>query len=335
VLLDSGAGVSAIDKGFAAAIGLSPKGGITTSGTGGVDTTGFVGGAEIKIGNLTLHGVNAAAFDLAPIGERMGHPLPFVLGDEIFNELVVDVDFAHHRVAFLDPTSLQPPAGATEVPLRRVFGNRSVPVSIEGAAPVEFEFDLGNGGAVQVFPAYYRAHGLPGERRTSQLMAGGVGGFHAETVASLGHLSFAGVEFSGVPALFTPDTLSASNSNVVVGNIGLSVLARFRLIIDYSHDRLYAIPDADAVSAPFPKDRLGLSLIKHGADLSVELVAPGGPAQAAGFKAGEAIAAIDGKPARAWNDAALSAMRNGAAGSRLTFTMADGAIKQVQLADFY
>jgi hypothetical protein len=334
VLLDSGATVSGIDKGFPAKIRLQSKGNFSAPGTGGVDTMGFVGGLEVQIGDLTLHGVNAAALDFAPVGDRIGHPMPFVLGDEIFNELAVDIDFAHHRLAFRDPASLELPAGATEVPLRRMFGNRSVPVSVEAAAPVEFEFDLGNGAPLEVYPAYYQAHGLPGARRTSQMMGGGVGGFRAETVASLRHFTFAGVDFSGVPASFTPDTLSGSNSNVVVGNIGLSVLDRFRLIIDYSHDRLYAAPYADAVTAPFARDRLGLALTKREADFAVEFVSPNSPAQAAGFKTGDVIAAIDGKPAQAWKDAGLSQLRYTAEAS-LTFTMADGAVRRVQLADFY
>lgn len=335
VLLDSGATVSAIDKVFATAIGRRPKGGFTAPGTGGIDTMGFVGGVEIQIGDLVLHGVNAAAFDLAPIGKRIGHPMPFVLGDELFNELAVDIDFAHHRIAFHDPASLERPAGAAVVPLRRVSGNRSVPVSVEGAAPVEFCFDLGNGAPLEIYPAYYQTHRLLDARGASQVLGGGVGGFRAETVASLRRFTFAGIDFAGVPATFTPDTLSGSNSNMVVGNIGLSVLARFRLIIDYSHDRLYAEPYADATNAPFAKDRLGLSLVKQGAGFSVEFVSPDSPAQTVGFKAGEGIVLIDGKPAQAWSEAALASLRYAAAGTSLTFTLADGRVKRVELADFY
>ena len=335
VLLDSGATISAIDRAFAAEIGVGAKGGFTAPGAGGIDTMGFTGGVEVKIGNLVLHDVNAATFDLAPIGKRIGHPMPFVLGDELFNELSVDIDFNHHRMAFRDPASLAKPAGAAEVPLRRIFGNRSVPVSVEGAAPVDFEFDLGNGGPLDVYPAYYQARDLPGGRRTSQLMGGGVGGYRAETVASLRHFTFAGVDFLDVPATFSPDTLSASNSNKVVGNIGLSVLARFRLIIDYSHDRLYATPYADAATAPYARDRLGLSLTKTNAGFAVEFVSPGSPAQAAGFKAGDTVAAIDGMPAKAWNENSLASLRYAAAGTAVAFTMANGSIRRVAMADFF
>ena len=180
VLLDSGATVSGIDKPFAAAIGLGSKGDFAAPGSGGIDTMGFVGGVEIQIGDLILRDVNAASFDFASVAKSIGHPMPFVLGDEVFNELAVDIDFAHHRLAFRDPDQLAKPADAVEVPLRRIFGNRSVPVSIEGAPPAEFEFDLGNGAPLDIYPAFYQTHDLLKGRRSSQLLGGGVGGYRPE-----------------------------------------------------------------------------------------------------------------------------------------------------------
>ena len=132
-------------------------------------------------------------------------------------------------------------------------------------------------------------------RRTSQLLGGAVGGFQPWTVATLRTVSFAGVEFLQVPADFAPDTLSGANSNRVVGNIGNSILARFHLIIDYSHDRLYAIPYPDTATAAFAKDRLGLASTRVGPQLRVDFVAPGSPAQAAGFTVGEKITRINGR----------------------------------------
>ncbi|MGA7710281.1 MAG: aspartyl protease family protein [Rhizomicrobium sp.] len=335
VLLDSGATVSAIDKPFAAAIGLGSKGDFTAPGSGGIDTMGFVGGIEIQIGNLVLRDVNAASFDFAAVAKSIGHPMPFVLGDEVFNELAVDIDFAHHRLAFRDPDHLAKPADAVEVPLRRIFGNRSVPVSIEGNVPVEFEFDLGNGAPLDIYPAFYQTHDLLTGRRSSQLLGGGIGGYRPETVASLSRVSFAGIDFHEVPATFSPDTLSGANSNRVVGNIGLSILARFRLIIDYSHDRLYATPYADATSVPFAKDRLGLSFVKDSTGLVVKFVSPNSPAQTAGFKAGDKIVSIDQKPVPAWSDSALVTLRYAPAGTTMAFTADDGTIRRVKLADFF
>ncbi len=333
-LLDSGATVSSIDKAFAATIGLTPKGGFVGAGSGGVVTFGFIGGVKIQVGNVTLHDVNLGAFDFAPVARSIGHPLPFVLGDEIFNELAVEIDFQHRRIDFVDPATVVKPYGAIAVPLIRVK-DRTVPVSIEGAAPVPFEFDLGDGSPLDVYPAYYNIHKLLDGRRTSQLIRGGVGGFQPEMVATLRHVTFAGVHFTQVPTNFTADILSVDNSNLIFGTIGLPILARFRLIVDYAHDRLFATPSADAGGTPFAKDRLGLHLVKKGSDLIVKFISPGSPSQAAGFKIGDRIALIDHAPVDDWPAAALRGLSHRAAGAVVTFTLVDGRAKRVELADFY
>lgn len=332
-LLDSGATVSAVDKTFAKTLKLQTKGSFTAPGAGGIDTMGFAGGVDVEVGNLTLHGIDLATLDFAPVAARIGHPLPFVLGDEVFNELAVDIDFAHHRLAFRDPARLTKPDGAVEVPLTRVFGNRSVPVSIAGAPAVPFEFDLGNGSPLEIDPAYYQPHHLLDGRRKSQILAGAIGGFHPWTIATLEHVSFAGVDFVSVPTEFTPDLQSGANSNLVVGNIGLPMLSRFRLIIDYSHDRLYATPGD--TSTPFRKDRVGLALSKKDSGFTVDFVSPGGPAEKAGFKTGDRIALIDSKRAQDLSDLALATLRYAAAGTVLAFTMEDGAVRRVTAADFF
>lgn len=334
VLLDSGATVSSIDKTFAASIDLRPKGRFAGAGSGGMDTFGFIGGVEIRIGNLTLRDINVGAFDFAPVAKNIGHPLSFVLGNEVFNELAVDIDFHAHRIAFRDPATVAMPIGAVEVPLIRTK-DRTVPVSIEGAAPVPFEFDLGDSSPLDVYPAYYKSRSLLDGRRTSQTIGGGVGGFRPQTVATLRHVGFAGVDFTQVPGNFTADIASADNSNLIFGSVGLPILARFQLIIDYSHDRLFATPSSDWGAVPFLKDRLGLYLTKKEATLVVKFVSPGSPAQAAGFKIGDAIRLIDQKPAEAWPENALRALRDGDIGTAVGFVMDDGGIKQIELADFF
>ena len=260
LLLDSGASVSTMSSDYAKAIGIKPAGQLSAGGSGGVGTAGFASGVHVQISNLEVPNLTVASIDLSPVAKRIGHAIPFVLGDEVFNELVVDIDFAHHRIAFRKPDSLVVPKSAQVVPLHRLIGNRSVPVSIEGQPPIECEFDLGNGSPLDLYPAYYQAHGTLDNRRTSKVLAGAVGGFHPEDVANLGKVGFAGVTFSDVPTNFTTDVASAANSNRVLGNIGLPLLARFRLLIDYSHDRLFAVPLAGASMVSFRKDRLGLAM---------------------------------------------------------------------------
>jgi hypothetical protein len=333
VLLDSGASVSSIDKAYAASIGLVSKGNFAGAGSGGVETFGFINGVQVQVGNLTLRDINVGAFDFTQIAEKIGHPLLFVLGDELFNELAVEIDFKGRRLLFRDPATVVKPAGAVEVPLVRVK-DRTVPVSVEHRPAVQFEFDLGDGSAIDIFPSYYKAQKLLENRRTSQRIGGGVGGFSPETVATLSSIDFAGVAFAQVPANFTNDTRSADNSNLILGVVGVPVLERFQLIVDYSHDRLFATPYPE-IEAPFGKDRLGIHGINKDDAIVVDFVSPGSPAQAAGLKIGDKISAINQSPTIVWNEAKLRELRNQNAGTVVTLTLSGGGIRKVILADFY
>ena len=335
VLLDSGAESSAIDRTWAASIGLTGKGGFTAMGSGGVDTAGVINGVQVEVGNLTLKDLTVASLDFGPVAAKIGHPLPFVLGNEMFSETAVDIDFAHHRIAFRDPSKLTKPDGAIEIPLASVKGIRSIPVSVEGRPPVQFDFDLGNGSPLLIFPAYYQSQHLLDGRRATQVLGGAIGGIRPQGEAVIRRIDIGGVAFDDVPTQFMADVQSGVNSDLTLGNVGLPILSRFHLVVDYSHDRLIAIPDPQAVKAPFAKDRLGLELTKDAAEFTVAFVSPGGPAEAAGFKAKERVRLIDGRPADAWPKDRLTRLTSGAAGTEVAFTLDDGVVRRVRLADYF
>jgi predicted metalloprotease with PDZ domain len=154
-------------------------------------------------------------------------------------------------------------------------------------------------------------------------------------VATLSRIQFAGINFSQVPSVFPSNTVRRSDSPLVSGNIGLELLARFRLIVDYPHDRLYAVPNAKAESVPFIKDRLGLYLSKQGTTFVVDFVSPESPAQAAGFKVGERIAMIAQKSAQIWSQAKLTNLRSAPKGTTMVFTMENGSTRQVKAIDYF
>jgi hypothetical protein len=327
VKLIDGADTSYIDKDFATSIGFQPPNEDKTSGAVSV---------QVQLGSLTLRRVKTTTADLHA---KRTDPLfaPFILSDDLFNQVVVDIDFAHHRIAFQDPHSaIKLPNGAVEIPLIRRLDARTVPVSIEGAAPVPFEWFLGDPAPITVYQPYYEAHKLLQNRPVSIRLGGGLNGQRPqEPVATLSRVEFAGVDFSHVPSVFPSNTVRGSDSPLISGNIGLELLARFRLIVDYSHDRLYAVPNAVAESVPFAKDRLGLYLSKQGITFVVDFVSPGSPAQAAGFKAGERIAIIDRKAGPAWTQAELTNLRFATKETAVVFTMENGSTRQVKAMDYF
>ena len=338
-LLDNGAFASFLDTTYATSIGLTPKGAFNTPGTGGVGTSGRISGVDIQVGALTLRGLTVGTLDLATLARGLHHPLPLILGDEAFNELIVDIDFAHHRIAFHDPAAFSIPAGAVHVPVVRQHGSRLVAMSLDGGTPALFAIDIGDGSALDVSPAYADEHRLLQGRLALQGRGMGVGGMTPDATATLNTVEFAGMTFNNVPATFPQVWPSATYTDQVHGLLGVGILSRFRLIIDWAHDGLYVIPNADAASAPFFKDRLGLWWAKadQGSDAAITYVAPNSPAAAAGFKVGERITLINGQPVKAAGDPGV-----GPPGAEVTLVTratndspAVTTVRTVKLADYY
>jgi hypothetical protein len=121
-------GPSNIDKNFVESVGLVPK----------KEDARSVNGIQIQLGDLILQNAVAKTDDLQKQGydaKILGQPVLFRLGEEVFNQVVVDVDFAQHRVAFRDASTVTKPAGGIELPLIELDGERVLPLSIDGASP--------------------------------------------------------------------------------------------------------------------------------------------------------------------------------------------------------
>jgi hypothetical protein len=325
VKLIDGADMSYIDKDFAASLG-------TQSAPGHKDTLDV----RVQLGDFTLLNVKASAVRL---GAVHSDPLftPFILSDDVFDHAIVDIDFEHHRIAFLDPgASITLPHGAVEMPFVHRLGLRTLPVSVEGAAPVPFEWFLGDPAPVTVYEPYYDSHHLLQNRTTSIRLGGGLAGQRPqETVATLNHVEFAGIRFSGVPGVFPSNAVRGSDSALISGNIGLALLARFRLIIDYPHDRMYAVPYSENMGTAFARDRLGLYLSKQDAQCIVDFVAPGSPAQATGFTSGNRFAMIDQKSCSAWTSTELANVGFVPKGHTVKFTTTSGETRQITADDYF
>lgn len=326
VLLVTGLPLSDIDQTFASSLDTADD----KRNAGDV-----VHDLDIQIGPLRLDQTDAAVMDFGPLSRHTGRRVQFLLGDEVFKSLVVDIDFPHHRICFSKTSEPAIPANAVEVPLKMIDGLPLIPISIEGGAPVEVEMGIGNTGDALIYQGYYERQRLLESRRLSKRLAAGSGGITPEPIGLLQRLELAGFTFRDVPAAFISDALAGTKSDSVSGDLGLPVLSRFRLIVDYAKERLWMIPDEASLRKPFAQDRLGLWLRKDGSDLVVEFVAPGSPAEQSGLVVGEKITKINGRSALDWNPRSLENLRLDPKVRTVTLTL--GSTKQIdiRLAKFF
>ena len=336
ILLDSGAGMTVLDDAFAKKLGLASSGALPAQGVGGTTTAGLVQGVTVELGDLKLGPMTAVTLDLSQIARRMGRDLPVILGKEVFHELVVDMDYPNARIRFLDPARFAyAGAGHRLEVMPGDDGHKLVKLAVEDLPEATYMLDTGQGGALTMFRRYTDDNGLLDGRRQTEVLGGGVGGMVTAKMARLRTVDIAGYRLADVPAAFQrQDVGGAFDTAKLAGNLGAGILNRFRVTFDYSRDRLWLEPGA-AFGEPLPQDRLGLNPHPDGGALVVDHVCPGSPAEAAGFKAGDRVTALDGQPVDAGWWKVLARWSRLPAGAKVRLTMADGHERAVELADYY
>lgn len=331
MLLDSGAGVTTIDRDFAKAIGLKKGMHITAQGSGGTQPAELVEAVTLEVGNLRLSGVTVAVIDLDAVEKAIGRPIPVILGRELFMNSVVGFDFDRQRIALSPSASFTPPAGATAVALKREGTLHYLPISVNGLPPVDAALDLGNGGAVSLSSEYHQAQPRLAALPYALGLAGGVGGVHEMKRVTLPKVGLAGFSFSSVPADLGSVAKGPYSGRA---NAGIQLFKPFQLTLDLGHDRLW-LKRTDR-AAEFAKDRAGMFLVLESDHFNVLHVSPGSPAAKAGLKKGDRIVAVEGEPVGpSFYSSSKSSWARDAAGTEVALLMAGGQPVSLTLADYY
>lgn len=336
IVLDSGAGMTVLDEATAKRAGLVGAGALAAEGTGGEVAAALVDDVTLEIGGLTLSGISAAVIDLGDVHRQMGRDLPVILGKEVFHDVIVDIDYPNRRVAFRDPRRWSYGGEGTEVALLPADGgHKRIRMQVEDLPPAELDVDTGNGGDLVLFAAYAEENGiLEDRRRISESLGGGVGGTTISKITTLSSVTFAGHVLENVPVTVSRADEGAFHTTRNAGNVGASIFGRFRIIFDYSGDRMLVEPGA-GWDRPFRVNRTGIQARLVDRELDVRFVAPGSPAEAAGLKPGDRIVAVNGsKPGNDFWQGEYE-LFFGDEGTVLELELADGRSVPIELATYY
>jgi len=291
----------------------------------------------LQIGTVTLsQPINAALY----VHQNSNPSFDIYAGDEVFKELVVDVDFPNQRIAFYSPDSFIPPVGVKPLLYKQDGDSRAASASIEQGPQMFYWIYMGDPAAISVYQAYSTSHSTLQGRANSIRMGGGPR-TPPEAIATVSKVNLAGMEFNQIPGVFPDDSVTGAHPEEVAGHIGLGILSRCHIIFDYSHDRLYIIPGPQsAIKATFPKDRSGLVLKKVQDDYVVRYVCPGSPAMKAGFQVGDTVIQVNNQPmpallGTAWQTAAWSNVHLTDVGATYVFTLKDKTVRKLTTKEYF
>jgi hypothetical protein len=330
-LLDTG-GVNLLAATAAQRIGVASTGAIEARGPGERSVgSGFARVERLVIGGaVALERQLLRVLDLPGFDDVEGVQVDGVLGVELFKRLAVQIDYPASAVLLADTATFVPLPSSVALPIT-FFGHfPGVAAELDGVAG-QFWLDTGNRGGLVLLVPFVEEHGLAARYRTTPVttIGWGIGGRAQGRLARGGRLDLGGVAVDR-PVLRLPlDNGGALAIRHVAGNIGGEILRRFVVAFDYAR-RVVHLARAEEAARPFDADRSGLWINRDDRGAVVGAVMAGSPADEAGLRVGDVLAAVDGEPASGLGlDALRRRLAESAAGTRVVFgVLRGGAVVQ-------
>lgn len=282
---------------------------------------------RVELGALARNGGTLLVADLDGAATN---GVELLVGQDLLAGVAIDIDYPARHFRFL-PSGRLPFAGET-APLTAMPG-RGLPLtalSIGGRRLAPVLVDTGDGAAATLGTA---ARGALTDERVTSGIAWGLAGAVETEIAMVPALLLGEATARDVEVRFEGADGFAARLGLA-GRIGSALLSRYRVLIDPGTRRMVMREGAPAAATP--RSTSGLLVGVDDDRLRVIHVMRGGPAAAAGWRAGEEICAIDGRRIAAGYAASpLARWTVGTPGTTVALTPCGGAPRLLRLTRFY
>jgi hypothetical protein len=306
-VLDTGVGLLIItDPTLIDSLNIKSKRLIKITGLGGIDYEAYVtSGLNFELPGVTGDDLSAAILkkEQFNLSNYAGIPIHGLIGYEFFNSFAVKVNFTDSSLT----------VGALKN--IRVFNkSNKLPISIEDHKPyltthVKFTdgkqlncklvIDLGAGHPLLLENQQMQNYALEQKLISANLgvgLTGPITGF----LSRINEIELAKYKLKNIITSF-PDQDSIRTKDLTVkrdGNLGINILKKFNMIIDYQSSTMYIKP-SPFFNQPFEHDMSGMEHYADGPDFKhiiINRVEENSPADEVGLETGDEILAINFKP---------------------------------------
>lgn len=249
-VLDTGAqGTVLQNPEIADSLNLKITGKMAVRGAGGAgagreasiadNVTFNIGGIELSNGRLV---VSPASSDSRTMATHDG-----VIGRTVFATLVVEVDWEKRTVRFYEPSKYKYTGTGTILPLTfdeggRPYTSASVAVADDKLIPVKLVVDTGGSHVLSLDVGSKPEIRLP-EGATKTILGRGVGGEITGYTGQVKTFQLGGQTLENVSAIFPDSSSGITGIGGRQGSLGAGVLRRFKIIYDYSRERMIVEPN--------------------------------------------------------------------------------------------
>lgn len=326
-LLDTGAQFAIINLDLAREMNLKLQGQVQVGGAGAELSVG----AYVKDSTFTIPGFEGfsqpvtLALPLGNLAPRLGQDFDGIIGSEFIKQFVLELDYKSKVIKLHDKDKFTYSGSGESIPIKLEHGHPIIDafVTPNGSDPIKGKFvlDIGSGGALALYSPFVAEHHLlETEMKTIKALGAGAGGEITGRVGRVSELKIGKYKISNPLAMFSQDKKGAFASSALLGNIGAQITSKFKLFLDYSHDRIIFEPNS-TFAEPFDRATSGLMVQAYDKDYKtfrITHVIDDSPASEAGLQPNDIITAVDGKPTTELTISKLNEMFERAVSYKLT-----------------
>ena len=242
--------------------------------------------------------------DYLQLSSHLGTEVHGILGYELFSRFIVEINYKGSYLALYKRYAFNPKKSYTEIPINLIDTKPYIMTNIRFQDGNEIEgkllVDTGASHALLLESTDDNDVEVPINNIRANL-GRGLGGIIKGRVGRIDNISFGDFRFNDVIASF-PDPNSYMDSMLVDrdGTLGGEIFRRFRIVFDYSSERLYIKEFRSRYKEPFHYNMSGLEVVAKGDELHkfvVEGVMNDSPAELVGIEPGDVIQVINGHSA--------------------------------------
>lgn len=329
-VLDTGCTSTAVDRMWAQTYGLTFEGTMAAQGVGGYAEGGFAHARTLRVVGTNGDGVEirdlkVVALELEDdLSSADWHKSAGLLGYDFLGRFVVELDFDRQMVTLHEPSTFRYAGAGAALPMTLYANIPTVEVTLNGICRGTFIVDVGNATVLSVHSKQVERCGLLGgwsRGKTVRHWVGGIGGSFPETVCRLDSVRVGPFAWHQPIAGLTLHTWGIVGSTEIQGNLGTSVLERFKCTFDYARGTLWLEPGSKFAGRD-GFNRSGLWVAQWAGAVVVAAVVDGSPAQEAGLKVRDRLRAVNGVAIERWTPEALDGLLvNGPSGTVVKLTI--------------
>src|SRR5882724_1947622 len=250
--LFSTASTSIIDTGIAKELGLWVQGKEKSTATGKSIGSGSISGVSLALPGVTTFNQTVAVLPLEFLCSIMGQPIAGLIGYDFISQFVIEVDYAARKMNVYAPATYRYSGSGEILPIKfidkRPFVGVKITMERREAVEGAVELETANSGVLVVQRSFAEAHQLLKSVKGFRLgNVGGAGGSMSRTLQGRVRSIQVGRLSINNPIVIFSQAEAGKDATGGDGQIGGEALRRFRLILDYSRQRIILEPNKHLV----------------------------------------------------------------------------------------